>query len=378
MTSIGIMTWYKYRNYGTVLQAVALSKALSSLSCKAVNIAYDFAEKDVSAQNRSVPISIRVKNKALRAIGFRPLQLPKREKLFDLFITQNLSFTDQVQSYTDLHSLNKCFDAFICGSDQIWSPRCFDPRFYLDFVDEKQRKIAYAPSFGCTTIGESVIESKIEYLLRSIGSISVRENTGADIVERLTGLRPFVALDPTLLLDATEWNELSNKRLSIDRPYCLMYFLGTNSKNLLIAEKISKKRGLMPIQIPVFERQINSADELMSAIGPAEFISLFRDAQLICTDSFHGVVFSTIFEKEFIAFERFRQNSSESQNTRIYEFLDTINCRDVLLNRKVQSSWELFSPPSINYEYVSDLLRKKRDGSFHFIKKSIQNTMVVD
>lgn len=374
MISVGIMTWFKYRNYGTALQAVALNKALRELGYDAVNIDYDFSEREISAQSTRVGISTRVYNKVKRMMGYRPYCSKERDGLFESFLATNLPRTHQSYSSGKLAELNARFDAFVCGSDQIWSPRCFDPNYYLEFVEEDHKKIAYAPSFGCENISDKEIERRIRQLLLSFSAISVREQSAVKIVEQLVGVEPKVVADPTLLLDGKQWDRLSNRTSIPDTPYCLMYFLGSDAGNIAAARKIANKRGLKTVLVPVYERQFKQSHTEGDGIGPAEFVALISSAELVCTDSFHGIVFSTIFERDFIAFERFSKKSGESQNTRIYSYLNYLGCESLLLKRQLTNRWSSFCNLSINYENVSKRIQKTVDESKEYLRLSLQKT----
>ena len=371
MKNIAVMTWYTYHNYGTALQAVAMSYIISKLGYQPFHIAYD--PEPAQQQNNRMHKSVlrKVTGKAKRLLNAGPLISKDRDAAFNRFVSINLNLTKEL-SGAELAELSNQFDAFVCGSDQIWSPRCFDAHYYLDFVSDKTKKIAYAPSFGCESITNSAMASCIQSLIRDFANIAVREKSGADIVESLIGIRPQIVLDPTLLLSAEEWQNFSSPYPTNSRePYCLFYFLGDYAGNRRTAHKIAQARGLRVLEIPVFQWQTCHSNALGPEVGPAEFTSLVRNAALVCTDSFHGIVFSTIFNRPFIPFERFNPKGMNSQNTRIYNFLDVAGLKKILLTRAQLASWRDYVDLSIDFETVGYCVKVQREKSLRYLKNAL-------
>lgn len=365
---VAIMTWHTHHNYGTALQAVALNHVINSLGYIAQDVDYD----PLLGADTHTPMTLssRLLRKTRWLRGVRPINLPERESKFDLFLRQWLPLTGPIRRKDDLVCLNGKFDAFVCGSDQIWSPRCFDPSYYLDFVDEPRRKIAYAPSFGCDSLDGFSCRDSICKLLSSFGALSVRESTGKGIVRSAAGRDATQVLDPTLLLTANEWRGFSSQ-LSFKEGYCLFYFLGEHQGNRRAARKVALSRGLEVVEIPVFEKYRNDEGVFLDAVGPAEFLSLFLNANLVCTDSFHGMVFATIFQKDLVAFERFDPNSSDSQNTRVYSFLEMAGAEDALLPRHELDEWQNHIGESLDYSCINLRIEAKRSDSIGYLRSAL-------
>lgn len=367
---VGIVTWYSYENYGTVLQAVALNKAVQQLGYDAMDISYDPALGRLSHEAGDGSLVVRIKNKAKYLYGLCPLQNETKSQLFSTFIKDNLSLTEPVESKADLRQFNHCFDAFVCGSDQVWSPRCFDSTYYLDFVTDENRMVAYAPSFGCDSIDQYASVDSIETLLNRFNHVAVRETTGADIVEKYTGHRPTVVLDPTLLLTAETWNQFAVP-VEEGGPYCVVYFLGDNGDNWKAALTIAKSKGLRVVAIPVFNRDLRRPYSAQYPVGPGEFLSLISNAELVCTDSFHGMVFSTIFRRDYIAFERFNPNSKDSQNTRVYSFLEMTGAQDRLLSRNNLKGIHDFASRTTEFSRIVPRVDQKRIESIDYLRSAL-------
>ena len=190
--------------------------------------------------------------------------------------------------------LADCYDAFVIGSDQVWNPT-FD--FYGDVAYLPQvpsaQKVAYAASFGVSSIERN--REEIAVLLNGVPHISMREDAGASIVEELTGRTVPTVVDPTMLLSADEWGLIERRpRFSaVDRPFCLKHVLGDDVDDGRIRD-MARERGLSVVDL---------RDQSLP-VGPAEFLWLVHNAALVATDSFHGSVFSALFHRPFVIFER--------------------------------------------------------------------------
>lgn len=364
MKKIAIMTWYKYRNFGTALQCAALSEKLRKMGFSPSVISYNtsvnkyiFPELE---SNWNTLISF------LRQRLDRSYSSAEREEKFNDFLMKRISETELKKNYSELYELNKEFDTFICGSDQVWSPtRSFDDKYYLSFVNESNNKISYAPSFGTNTINNNEQKKIIKGLLSRFNHISVREKTGARIVEELVEDTPEVVVDPTLLLTADEWanyvDEQSVKK--IEGEYILCYFLGNQKKYIKNVKKISKQFKIPYYIIPT--NRINDSHFVPFEVGPAEFVSLIKNAKYVCTDSFHGMIFSINFGVQFSVYKRFKDSSKTAENSRIYDMLSTLNLNDRLeedcFNRH------------ISYEQVQNKIIEQRNMSSLFLQTAIDN-----
>lgn len=320
------MTWYQSQNYGTVLQAYALQRTLRSVGADAQLVNYDPApwqQRNHSFLRRSRPFrAARVLQQSL--MGEAPFVSREKSAAFKAFSSSHLIETEPVTSPADFAGLNSCFDAFVCGSDQVWSPRCYDPRYYLDFVSDGIPRIAYAPSFGCDALpGE--FAASIARLVARFDALSAREAEGARIAEQLSGKFCEVVCDPVVLLTADEWRAVfsapGTSPLQVSGDYCLCYFLGRSGENWFRARSIAKDKGLNLVIIPVFNGDMRRSGAVPFGVGPLEFLRLIDGASYVCTDSFHGLVFSTIFKRDFSVFERFKPGSPSSQNVRIENYL---------------------------------------------------------
>ncbi len=359
------MTWYTYLNYGSVLQAYALNRVLRARGYDAKLVAYD-PEKGRQKFD-TVSFGRRLCNWiSCRIAGRGPMDPARIKPLYDEFRASMLQETALAETDEQLRQLCETYDAFVCGSDQIWSPRCFDPHYYLDFVCAGKKRIAYAPSFGCETIPDDK-RGEVRRLLGAFDFVSVREASGQRIVEELTGRKCPVVVDPTLLLSAEEWGEICVEPAARGK-YCLFYFLGASRKNIAIARKVARKMDLPICIIPVHEND-EKKSESCQGVGPREFLGLFKNAEYVCTDSFHGVVFASLFEKDFSVFERFNPRSTASQNTRIYSYLEAMGLKNRLIG------WQGDVLPAdkarIDFENVRERIRRAREKSLDYLIEAL-------
>ncbi|MBQ7380194.1 MAG: Coenzyme F420 hydrogenase/dehydrogenase, beta subunit C-terminal domain [Clostridia bacterium] len=210
----------------------------------------------------------------------------------------------------------EAFDFAVCGSDQIWNPLYGMPSLYfLDFMPAHKR-VALAPSLGVAHL-DACYRSEYEKMLEGMQYLSAREQSGAEILHELTGKDVPALQDPTLWIEAQEWRKLSQAPVSIpQKPYLLCYFLGkiTDVYQKRIAQ-YAESHGLSVIRIA------DRSQPQYYIAGPLEFLWLVDHAEMICTDSFHGVAFSLIFNRPFAAFAR---TDGKGMETRIPDIMQHV------------------------------------------------------
>ena len=324
---IGILTWTRYWNYGTLLQAYAIYTAVRE--CCADTYLIDYAP---SAKSKLYN-QIRYLNSPLLYLGkirstlYDKLiadksSLETKRKKMRCFIESNTVMTETASTPEELKNVTAGFDTLICGSDQIWTPVSFHPEYYLSFAPDSVRKIAYAPSFGVNRIsgGKKKIIAK---LLRRFESLSVREEQGREIVRQLTGQDAFVAADPVLLLSREHWESVA-VRPRMTEPYVFCYIL-QSEKVYPYAKEYAQKNGLAVRAINESRKETGAAaDEIIADDSPEEFVGLIQSAEMVVTDSYHGLLFSLLFHKPVRIIQRFSDSSGFSQNSRIDSILSII------------------------------------------------------
>ena len=366
------MTWYRSSNYGSVLQAYALQRALESLGAQAELINYDPASYqwcNKSKVRKSKPWRF-ARETQQRLMGEAPFNSTAKDASFSEFLAKRIHETAPVATEADFRSLNETFDAFVCGSDQIWSPRCFDPRYFLDFVAPDRRRVAYAPSFGCDEMPDEAAAAMAP-LVTAFDSLSSREEVGGRMVERLSGRPCPVVVDPVILLARTDWESVADVGAAPNVPYCLCYFLGRSKENWAHARATAKARHLDLVTVPVFNGDARREGAVPEDVGPEQFLGLVSRATHVCTDSFHGLVFATIFERDVTAYERFRAGTAASQNVRIESYLNATGLQDRIVRRDATAEPADPRELPIAYRAVRRRIDERRTASLDYLRTAL-------
>lgn len=253
------------------------------------------------------------------------------------------------------------YDYFIAGSDQIWNPifPFNSDREFLTFTNDDEKKVAYAASIGLEKLPTKCKE-KYKNNIAKFKKVSVREEAAADIIEQLGCKRPEVVLDPTMLLLPKEWEELAQKaNVILPEKYVVKYFLGIQNLEFnQYIDQYAKKRCAEVVDI-------TSCDK----IGPTEFLKIIYDSEAVFTDSFHGSVFSILFHKPFIVFERPYEEGYGKMSSRLDTLLHTFS-----LNEQRVSSVSEYIEKNTEWDYknVDLILQEKRSFSLQILKNAIE------
>lgn len=325
---IGILSlYYKNANYGGVLQAYALQNVLDNLGYPARQISYE-----LMSGYSSIPLW---KRRLLRWRGIysfivRPNWTIKN-RVASLKIEKFANKVPHTKRYTSNHinELNDEFDIFICGSDQIWNPIGWQPTLFLNFVTNDKRKLSYAASVARDSLSEEEINYIKEYT-RDFAAISVREEKSAEILCK-NGIDVDIMPDPTFLLKKEAWDQVACERLITDS-YIFAYFLGANIKQrddaILYAKLNNKNIVFIPyMQYATFDWELKHKSYMIDGIGIPEFLSLIKYADEVITDSFHGTVFSIMYETPFVSLKRHSDIDKKSMNSRIDTLLDSMDMK---------------------------------------------------
>ena len=298
-----------------------------------------------------------------------------RHRMYQGFNKKWLSFFPKVRGWKELTNQSKLCDHVIVGSDQLWRPSniagCY---FTLEFVPDNIDKIALSTSFGVSKIPRNLYKHTKKYLNR-INSISVREDSGKEIVKVMTGRDIPVVCDPTMLLDCNQWGIIQKKKPFIEDDYILTYFMGDNLLHREFVKKLKKITGYSIVGLMHGATYV-SLDEGFADIepynvGPAQFINLIRNAKYVCTDSFHGTVFSILNGTPFFSFRRYEDSSEFSTNDRLHTLLKWTGLEDRMLfgNEEVMDSMK----KEINWDIVWDRVSEKRKESIDYLKTALRN-----
>lgn len=293
---IGIVTPFDSRNFGNRLQNYALQQVLLGYGDQVVTIKNKPALPSLTDRlRRAAPLAESVL--VNRLVG------EKRKARFLQFNREYLHITRRGYWYNRrrgaLRKEDTC-DWYCAGSDQIWNPQ-LDREGDFNFLRfaQRERTFSYAASFGVAAVPEEKQEA-VQKGLNHIRYLSVRETAGKRIVEELTGRTDAEVLpDPTLLLRLEDWEVVMKKtRRPLPEAYLLAYFLGDVPGERRSA--ISQRAEALGLEVV----ELMDRNSPFYESGPGEFLYLIRHAALVCTDSFHGGVFSFLFQRPLILFER--------------------------------------------------------------------------
>ncbi len=324
---IGILTWTRYWNYGTLLQAYAIYTAVREQGGDTCLIDYAPSSKtklcnQIRYLNSPSLYFGKIRSTLYdRLIADRSLLASKREKMRH-FIENRTAMTATASTPEELRTVTDGFDVLLCGSDQIWTPVSFNPSYYLNFAPDSVRKIAYAPSFGVNRI-TGAKKKRIATLISRFDFLSVREEQGRKIVRELTGKDAFVAADPVLLLPREHWESVAVKP-QMTEPYVFCYIL-QSEKVYPLAKEYAQENGLTVRVINESRKETGAShEEMIADASPEEFVGLIRSSEAVVTDSYHGLLFSLLFHKPVKIVRRFSDRSVYSQNSRIDSILHII------------------------------------------------------
>lgn len=356
MAKIGIITLNGYFNYGNRLQNYALQSYLESLGHEVETLRLN-RSNDKNFKSSTLNF---LKNNVKKIIRFKKMKNEdSRAIIFKNFSSKYIKETAQEYSiYEDLNSLNSKYDFVVIGSDQVWNPSMnkTNSAYFGAFMDT-EKVISYSASFGVSRLDSNHIQFYTNKL-NHINKISVREKDGARLVNELTGKQVPVLVDPTLLLDKNDWKKVAKKAPGIDKPYLLTYFLGgIPDEHISKINRIAKSNNLNIINLG------DPNDAVSYRTGPSEFISYIEHCELFCTDSFHGTVFSILFEKPFIVYER---QGKESMFSRIETLLETFSLQN-RVNYNIKDN-EVFN---VDYSAKDDALKKEIEKSKHFLNNAL-------
>lgn len=287
-------------------------------------------------------------------------------------------FRDYI-GYEALHEGSKRYDVVVVGSDQVWTPMSLPNKFFnLLFVDDSVRKVAYASSFGVSVIPEFQKKATGEYLNRFY-KIGVREQKGKEIVDSLSHQIATVVADPTMLLNAKEWEaEIYEDCVDneITDPYIFCYFLGVNMEARKAALELKAKTGYKIITLrhmdEYFEPDERFGDESPYDVDPDKFLRLIHNAAYICTDSFHCSAFSIQFHKEFMTFYRFAQGTATGRNSRIDSLFSVLGVsRDRIFGSRENGGDVMKINNFVDWSKIDEKLEKLREASIIFLNDAL-------
>ncbi len=361
---IGILTFHYAINYGAVLQTYALKTTLCKLGHEVHVIHYVNSKMFAEASPFFVPHGVGVVARVIHAVRL-PMHIKTSIK-FKKYVVENLDLSgDIISTSEDLRKLSKYYDKIITGSDQVFNyiGTGEDFNFYLEFIDDNRKKIAYAPSFGLSLIDETH-KMRVKKCLDEIQFLTVREQVGQDIIRSLTGRKVPTVCDPTFLLETSEW-KAAKKNFAVKKPYVLVYSIGSiwlenaawKLANEIGAEVINVNRAL--------PSGVKGKAKTAYAPDPAEFLSLIDNAMCVVTNSFHGTALSVLLQKDvYVALNNY--SNSAATNNRFSTLLGNLGLSDRIFNPDMPPR---YSP--IDFAVVNKTIMVWREESLTILKQAL-------
>ena len=355
---ISIITRHAVPNYGSLLQSYATQKIFEKIGFDVEFINYvRYDERATELVDTLVKGKKWNKNIITRNI-YKSIQYFNYKKQVDTFNKYRYGFINETKEiYGNCDEIAKKIpeaDIYCSGGDQIWGPignEIYDKTYFLDFLNNVNDKtcIAFSSSFGTEKI-EKKLEQNLSTLLNKYKYMFVREKSAESIIKKNGFENVSEILDPTILLNSNEWNKIISNDIK-EKDYILVYQLHSNKEFDKYANKVSKivKKPLIRISPSIFH--IVRSGKFKYLPNQYEFLAYFKNADLVLTDSFHGTVFSLIFNKQFVCI-----NPGKTQ-TRIKNILRLTNLEDRILESF--SSFGLINK-TIDYDKVNPILENKR------------------
>ena len=376
-----ISSYYQNWNMGGLLQAYALNRAIRDLGYDAEHIRFCFTEPagsngPITARIRTVLTRHRLSSELIERYFTLAQHEWKNRKSFRAFHDRAIHGSTFCCDAITAARLNKRYDIFVTGSDQIWNPEFWSDRllgvFGLLFAESGKRTLSYAASVG----SEKAVEGKekvFRTILEKLDHISVREAAAQACLQPLTRKPVKVVLDPTLLMEAADWERLSAPRQARE-PYLFSYFLEEDLPHTALLHSAANRLALPVYCISTEKGRYVRAgqDHQICDAGPKEFLSYIRHADMIVTNSFHGMVFSVVFQKPFWVVKRYRDSDKASANNRITDFLSMLGLEDRLIeDDEMPGAAQLRRP--IDYDRVLHRLADLRTDSLEWLKDALES-----
>lgn len=367
-------------NYGAALQGYALVTQLRLMGFEAYDVNY-LSHNEYHPQQYSCLQRIMKRIPLLFNYGLvkNKIQIYKNRKKFQQLHQVFREFVDEskltyqngkMYSLDELQKITDSFFGFIVGSDVVWNPYLRknknDEGYFLTFVPDGIRRIAYAPSFGVTTLPPES-KNNLAELLNRFDAISVREASGAKLVKKETGIDVPVVLDPTMLLEPKEYEKITVIPKDLPKHYIAVYqFGGMESTNRKIQE-IQEKLNLPIVYIPSGMKNINKA---RYDLGPKEFIGLIKNADLVISDSFHCTVFCLLCNTPFVTFCRTMPTEKTNLNSRMADLLEMVGMSNRMIypEQKIDFNYLL----NCDFTKVNIVLAERRKQSLEYLKKALE------
>lgn len=354
---VGIVTITLGQNYGNRLQNYAVQRILEKRN---------YNVRTLREKEWNNTFTYRVKACIRKRLGYNWDKKSKRIEKFEEFNKKYIKFDKHFwKKGKEKFRYEKKYDKFIVGSDQVWNTKfeIIGKEYFLSFIKNKP-KVSLAAS-----IGLDYTDSKLYLysdLLEKFNGISVREEKGKQILSRIIEKEISVLIDPTLMIDADEWEKIEENKSGISTKYIFCYLLGNYSVEYTKKiRKYANDRNLK-IYFACADQTINSIEtnDIEFSFSPGEFIYLIHNAEKVITDSYHAVILSLLFDRKYLVIDREDSNVSMKSRFKTLENIFKIEnmfCENDDFSKNAKVKREIFDRE----------LKKKRREFNEFIDKYI-------
>lgn len=367
---IGILTFHKSINYGSVLQSWALSRVISKRFVAEI-IDYEPQNYEFLYANYRPWKSWNNIKYNLKRMPLSPA-LNNQQQLFKKFRDKQLPLSRKKYNYNNGCDIKEEYKGIVVGSDQVWNIRAkdCDPIFFLPF-NYSGNKVSYACSINDTDYTEKNLPSNLASEICDFDFISIREESGKNKLEQFIAKQKkvYTLLDPTLLCNSSEYDSLLNDRI-VDGKYIFLYNVWTSEAGIQAAKFLSKKLN-MPVYTIMTASKVKEINLLKKSgilvdtvrTSPSDFLNFFKYASYIVTESFHGTAFSLIFEKPFVCV------SNRTNDERLNNILTLVGLKDRYMKLGELQTFDL--KQEIDYEIVTEKKEKRAEECIELLYKAI-------
>lgn len=369
MKRIGLMTLHHDKSsYGACLQGFALWYYLSkNNACEMVNL--PVTKNDEHRETFIIRLKVFIYNCLIffkyfwkKSYRIALSDTKTRVKRFDAF-NSRIKMSEESWTKDKLYNTPPSYDVWVSGSDQLWNPRIhFDIEPYLlGFTPEEDKRVSYASSLGVLEITRDY-EPLFKRTIPRFHSIAMRETSAIPVIQKYTNIKIENVLDPTFLLSKREWRLMENE-YAVSDSYLICYFLGYTKEIIDYCNKQANHLGLVPIFISTNRFDVLAFPDVkfVQDVGPSEFLYLIDKSEFVLTDSFHGTVFSIIFEKQFVTYI----GKNIKASTRITDLLTSLGIHNnVIQSLSIKDS-------NLNYQVINEFLNKRITHSEEYLNYAI-------
>ncbi len=361
---IAVITLHHVRNIGSLLQTLATVRVLEDMGHTVEVI--DYIPKGLTLLEgvRTIRKTGNIIKDLCRTCGAF-LTFSDRQIITGQFLAGNVPLTKNTyRRYAELAAAPPDADLYLCGSDQIWNTQNSNEKddikaYYLCFVPAGKKKVSYSSSIGKTDFQEDEAKFVAE-ALRDFHAVSVRERHAVELLGSI-GISPVThVLDPTMLVTPEQWDRLL--KIKLKKPgggYIFVYNLNRNPKIKSFAQQLAKEKQLQIVNFTDALDFIKGAKNRMHNT-PQDFLYYIKNAEYVLTDSFHGTVFSILFNKRFLTF------SVQRFNSRIESLLEMFGLTQRYADHA--ANWQDALDSEIDYDRVNRVLDEQRKVSHNFLE----------